>query len=89
VLTEDFNMERKVPVSDSVVNRSLHSWDIMGRVACRKPLLSSRNVKKREVVQKNMVEIFNLPMNPNSIYSVAIDGLLFAGLRIDSIRKTA
>ena len=47
VLTEDFNCERKIPVSNSVVNRSLHSWGMIGRVACRKPLLSSRNVKKR------------------------------------------
>lgn len=66
VLIEDFNCERKIPVSNSVVNRSLHSWGMIGRVACRKPLLSSRNVKKkttfcertREVDQKKMIKSF-------------------------------
>jgi hypothetical protein len=47
ILTEDFNIERKFPVSNSVVNCSLHSLGMMGHVACRKPLLSSRNVIKR------------------------------------------
>lgn len=47
VLTEDFNSSRKVPVSQSVINRSLHSWGMRGRVACRKPLLSARNIIKR------------------------------------------
>jgi transposase len=47
ILTEDFNVGRKIPVSKSVINRSLHSWGMIGRVAVRKPLLSARNVKKR------------------------------------------
>ena len=47
ILTEDLKFGRKIPVSKSVVNRCLHSWGLIGRVACRKPLLSARNVKKR------------------------------------------
>jgi hypothetical protein len=47
LLTEDFNSGRKVPVSQLAINRSLHSWEIIGRVACRKPLLSAKNIIKR------------------------------------------
>jgi hypothetical protein len=36
VITEEFNMGRKYPVS-SVVNRALHSWHLFGRVFDRKP----------------------------------------------------
>lgn len=56
VLTEDFNLGRKNPISKSVVNRSLHSWGIIGRVACRKPLLSARNVRKRLLFAKEHVK---------------------------------
>lgn len=47
LLTEDFNSGWKVPVSHLAINRSLHSWGIIGRVACRKPLLSAKNIIKR------------------------------------------
>jgi transposase len=47
VLTEDFNSSRKIPVSQSAINRSLHFWGMIGRVACRKPLLSAINIVKR------------------------------------------
>lgn len=56
VLTEDFNHGRKVPVSHSCVNRALHSWCLIGRVAARKPLLSQRNVKKRLAFAKEHVK---------------------------------
>jgi hypothetical protein len=47
VLTEDFNSSRNIPVSQSAINHFLHSWGRIGRVACRKPLLSARNIIKR------------------------------------------
>lgn len=56
ILLEDFNGGRKTPVSHSVVNRALHSWSLIGRVAARKPLLSSRNVKKRLAFAKEHVK---------------------------------
>ena len=46
-LTEDFNSIRKVSIINSAINRSLHSWGMVGRVACRKPLLSAKNIIKR------------------------------------------
>ncbi len=47
----------KVPVSQSAINNSIYSWRIIGREACRKPLLlSARNVIKRLRFAKKHVE---------------------------------
>lgn len=56
VITEEFNIGHKISASRSVVNRALHSWGMLGRVACRKPLLSPRNIKKRLLFAKEHVK---------------------------------
>jgi hypothetical protein len=44
---EDFHSGRKVPVSQFAINRSLHFWGMIRRVACCKLLLSAKNIIKR------------------------------------------
>ena len=56
VLTEEFNRNSKFLVSHSIVNRALHKWSLLGRVAARKPLLSLRNVIKRLAFAKKHVK---------------------------------
>lgn len=56
IITEELNIGRKVPVSNSVVNKALHSWHLFGRVSARKPLLSLRNIKKRLAFAKKHVK---------------------------------
>jgi transposase len=47
VLTEELNLAVDVPVSLSTVRRSLLSYGMNGRVACKKPLLRKANIRKR------------------------------------------
>lgn len=46
-LTDELNVTRDNPVSKSTVRRSLLSFGMDGRVACKKPLLRRANVLKR------------------------------------------
>lgn len=46
-LTSDFNTGRPNMVSFSTIRRSLHRFDMFGRVACKKPLLRKYNLRKR------------------------------------------
>jgi transposase len=47
LLTEEVNQYRKFRVSKTTVRRALIDQDLKGRVAARKPLLRTQNVKKR------------------------------------------
>lgn len=95
ILTEDFNGGRKTPVSQSVINRALHSWSLIGRVAARKPLISSRNVKKRLAFAKEHVkwgkekgkEFFS-PTNPNLNYLEPIEEPLLGVFRTNDLRNS-
>lgn len=47
VLTEEFNVTSKTPVSSSVIRSSLIRSGLSGRVAARKPFVREKNIKKR------------------------------------------
>jgi transposase len=47
LLTQEVNSAISTPVSMSTVRRSLQSFDMNGRVACKKPLLRKANIRKR------------------------------------------
>jgi transposase len=47
LLTQEVSSAVGTPVSMSTVRRSLQSFDMNGRVACKKPLLRKANIRKR------------------------------------------
>ena len=46
-VTADLNSTREMPVSSSTARRRLKCYGLMGRVSCKKPLLKTKNRKKR------------------------------------------
>lgn len=55
-ITSDFNTGHLNPVSFSTIRRSLISFSMFGRVACKKPLLRKYNLRKRLRFAKDHVK---------------------------------